>query len=66
MLRIDESSNTLVAPQAGGLVTEVSTDRQELLGLLASSWEAFSSELGQPSLRFVRVSLPRARSRRRA
>lgn len=53
MLRIDESSNTLVAPQAGGLVTEVSTDRQELLGLLASSWEAFSSELGQPSLRFV-------------
>ena len=53
MLRIDESSNTLVAPQAGGLVTEVNPDRAELLALLASSWEAFSAELGHSSLRFV-------------
>ena len=53
MLRIDESSNTLVAPQAGGLVTEVNPDRAELLALLASSWEAFSAELGHASLRFV-------------
>ena len=51
MLRIDETSNTLVAPQAGGLVTEVNPDRAELLALLASSWEAFSAELGHPSLR---------------
>lgn len=53
MLRIDESSNTLVAPQAGGLVTEVNPDRAELLALLTSSWEAFALELGHPSLRFV-------------
>ncbi len=53
MLRIDETSNTLVAPQAGGLVTEVNPDRAELLALLASSWEAFSAELGHPSLRLL-------------
>jgi hypothetical protein len=53
VLRIDETSNTLVAPHAGGLVTEVNPDRAELLSLLTSSWEAFSAELGHPSLRFV-------------
>jgi hypothetical protein len=53
VLRIDETSKTLVAPRAGGLVTEVNPDRTELLALLATSWEAFSEELGHPSLRFV-------------
>ena len=53
MLRIDETSKTLVAPQAGGLVTDVNPDRAELLALLAAGWEAFASELGHPSLRFV-------------
>ena len=53
MLRIDETSKTLVAPPAGGLVTEVSPDRDEMLALVSSSWEAFAGELGQPSLRFV-------------
>jgi hypothetical protein len=53
VLRIDETSNTLVAPQAGGLVTEVNPDRAELLALLTSSWQAFSAELGHSSLRFV-------------
>ena len=53
VLRIDETSKTLVAPPAGGLVTEVSPDRDELLALVCSSWEAFAGELGQPSLRFV-------------
>ncbi len=53
MLRIDETSKTLVAPQAGGLVTDVNPDRAELLALLSSGWEAFASELGHPSLRFV-------------
>lgn len=53
MLRIDETSKTLVAPQAGGLVTEGHPDRAELLALLAASWGAFSAELGHPSLRFV-------------
>jgi len=53
VLRIDETSNTLVAPQAGGLVTEGNPDRAELLALLTGSWDAFSAELGHPSLRFV-------------
>ena len=53
MLRIDETSKTLVAPPAGGLVTEASPDRDELLALVCSSWEAFAGELGQPRLRFV-------------
>ena len=53
MLRIDETSGTLVAPQAGGLVTENSPDRDELLALVAASWEAFARELGMPSLRLV-------------
>ena len=53
MLRIDETSKTLVAPQAGGLVTDVNPDRAELLALLSTGWEAFASELGHPSLRFV-------------
>jgi hypothetical protein len=53
VLRIDETSKTLVAPPAGGLVTEVAPDRDEMLALVSSSWEAFAGELGQPSLRFV-------------
>jgi hypothetical protein len=53
VLRIDETSQTLVAPQAGGLVTEGNPDRAELLALLTGSWAAFSTELGHPSLRFV-------------
>ena len=53
MLRIDETSKTLVAPQAGGLVAEGSPQRDELLALVAASWEAFAHELGQPSLRLL-------------
>jgi hypothetical protein len=53
VLRIDETSKTLVAPPAGGFVTEVSPGRAEMLALVSSSWEAFAGELGQPSLRFV-------------
>jgi hypothetical protein len=53
VLRIDETSKTLVAPQAGGLVTEASPDRDELLALVGASWEAFANELGLPSLRFL-------------
>jgi hypothetical protein len=53
VLRIDETSKTLVAPPAGGLVTEANPDREEMLALVSSSWEAFAGELGQPSLRFV-------------
>ena len=53
MLRIDETSKTLVAPQAGGLVTEASPDREELLALVGASWQAFAHELGLPSLKLL-------------
>ena len=53
MLRIDETSKTLVAPQAGGLVTEASPDREELLALVGASWDAFAQELGLPSLKLL-------------
>ena len=46
MLRIDETSGTLVAPQASGLVQESPPDREELLSLVTASWEAFAGELG--------------------
>ena len=53
MLRIDETSKTLVAPQAGALVTEASPAREELLALVGASWEAFAHELGLPSLKLL-------------
>ena len=53
LLRIDETSGTLVAPQAGGLVTENSPERDELLALVAASWAAFAQEMGMPNLRLV-------------
>src|SRR5919107_3745555 len=53
VLRIDETSKTLVAPQAGGLVTEAAPEREELLSLVGASWEAFAQELGLPNLKFV-------------
>ena len=52
MLRIDETSGTLVAPQASGLV-ESPPDREELLGLITSSWDAFSAELGLSGIRLL-------------
>ena len=52
MLRIDETSKTLVAPQADAFVADVAPDQSELTELLASSWEAFAGEMGQPHLRF--------------
>jgi hypothetical protein len=51
VLRIDETSKTLVAPQAGGFVTEDAPDREELLTLVTSGWEAFALELGHQSMR---------------
>ena len=51
MLRIDETSKTLVAPQSGGFVTEDAPDREELLTLVTSGWEAFAGELGHQSMR---------------
>ena len=52
MLRIDETSGTLVAPQASGLV-ETPPDREELLGLVTASWEAFAGELGLTGVRLL-------------
>jgi len=56
MLRIDETSNTLVAPPAAGLVTEGLPDRDALLSLVAASWPAFAGELGHASLRLAAVA----------
>ena len=53
MLRIDETSGTLVAPQASGLMQESPPDREELLSLVTSSWEAFAGELGLPGVRLL-------------
>jgi hypothetical protein len=53
VLRIDENSGTLVAPQASGLVHESPPDREELLSLVTSSWEAFAGELGVPRVRLL-------------
>jgi hypothetical protein len=53
LLRIDETSGTLVAPQAGGLVTENSPERDELVALVGASWAAFAQEMGTPNLRLV-------------
>jgi hypothetical protein len=53
VLRIDETSKTLVAPQAGGLVAEAAPHRDELLALVGSSWEAFSAEIGMPHVKLV-------------
>ena len=53
MLRIDESSNTLVAPQQGGFVPEAPLERAELLALITSGWQAFAQEMGHPHLRLL-------------
>jgi hypothetical protein len=52
VLRIDENSGKLVAPQASGLV-ESPPDREELLGLVTSSWDAFAGELGLSDVRLL-------------
>jgi hypothetical protein len=53
VLRIDETSGTLVAPQASGLVQESPPDREELLSLVTASWEAFAGELGLEGVRLL-------------
>lgn len=53
MLRIDESSKTLVAPQAAAFVAEAPPARDELITLVSSGWDAFSAEIGLPHLKFL-------------
>jgi hypothetical protein len=56
MLRIDESSKTLVAPQEAAFVAEAAPARDELLALVSSGWHAFAAEIGQPHLKFLAVA----------
>jgi hypothetical protein len=56
MLRIDESSKTLVAPQQAAFVAEAAPARDELLALVSSGWQAFSHEIGQAHLKFLVAS----------
>jgi hypothetical protein len=59
VLRIDETSGTLVPPHAAGAVQESPPDREELLGLITSSWDAFAGELGLAGVRLlVREPVP--------
>jgi hypothetical protein len=53
VLRIDENSGTLVAPGASGLVHESPPEREELLSLVTTSWEAFAAELGIPRVKLL-------------
>jgi hypothetical protein len=53
VLRIDETSNTLVAPDDGGIITERPPERDALLAMITASWEAFAGELGMPTLRLA-------------
>jgi len=53
MLRIDETSKTLVAPQEAAFVAEAPPAREELLALVSSGWNAFAAEIGQPQLAYA-------------
>ena len=53
MLRIDETSKTLAAPEPPSFVSEPALHRDELHALLSSGWELFAAEIGQPHLRFL-------------
>lgn len=57
MLRIDETTNTLVAPEANGFVAEPPPARDDLLTLLAAGWEAFAGEIGQKHVRYLMHTL---------
>jgi hypothetical protein len=53
VLRIDETSKTLVAPQATEVVQDTPPAPEEILEMACSSWDAFMEEVGHASLRFV-------------
>lgn len=57
MLRIDETSKTLVAPEPAAPVADAPLTREELLTLLSSGWQAFAGEIGQPHLRFISAAV---------
>ena len=53
MLRIDESSKTLVAPESTEFVPDAPPARDELHALITAGWDAFAAEIGQPRLKAV-------------
>lgn len=53
MLRIDESSKTLVAPDTAELVPDEAPSRDELHALISSGWDAFAAEIGLPHVKAV-------------
>lgn len=53
MLRIDESSKTLVAPQSTEFKSEGAPPREELHALITAGWDAFAAEIGQTRLKAV-------------
>ena len=56
MLRIDETSKTLVAPEPPSFVAEPALAREDLHALMTAGWELFAAEIGQPHLRFLAAS----------
>jgi hypothetical protein len=53
MLRIDESSKTLVAPESNDFVPDAPPARDELHALITAGWDAFAAEIGQTRLKAV-------------
>ncbi|MEA2124148.1 MAG: hypothetical protein QOI80_930 [Solirubrobacteraceae bacterium] len=53
MLRIDESSKTLVAPEAAELVPDEALGRDELHALISAGWDAFAAEIGLSHVKAV-------------
>ena len=53
MLRIDESSKTLVAPESNEFVPDAPPARDELHALITAGWDAFAAEIGQTRLKSV-------------
>jgi hypothetical protein len=53
MLRIDESSKTLVAPESTEFVPDAPPARDELHALITAGWDAFAAEIGQTQLKAV-------------
>ena len=53
MLRIDEKSKTLVAPEASEFVPVDAPSRDELHALLSAGWDAFAGEIGLQNLKAI-------------